>query len=149
MHKEFPDVPFGLSDHTLNNNACLAATALGASILERHFTDRMDRIGPDIVCSMDEDNLRKLIISANEIALMRGGKKEALKDEQITIDFAFATVVSLKNIKKGEMLTKDNIWARRPGTGKIRAEKYNELLGMKARVDIPENTHLDYSMLEK
>lgn len=149
MHKEFPNVPFGLSDHTLNNNACLAATALGASILERHFTDRMDRIGPDIVCSMDEDNLRELIISANEIALMRGGKKEALKDEQVTIDFAFATVVSIKNIKKGEMLTKDNIWAKRPGTGKIRAEKYNELLGMKARVDIPENTHLDYSMLGK
>ena len=149
LHREFPTVPFGLSDHTLNNNACLAATALGASILERHFTDSMERVGPDIICSMDEENLRNLIRDANEIALMRGGRKEALKEEQITIDFAFATIVSTKGIKKGERLTEDNIWARRPGTGKIRAEKYNELLGMKANVDIPADTHLDYSMLEK
>lgn len=149
MHRNFPDVPFGLSDHTLNNNACMAATALGASILERHFTDRMDRIGPDIICSMDEDNLRKLINSVDEIALMRGGIKTALKEEQVTIDFAFATIVSTKPIKKGDLLTEGNIWARRPGTGKIRAEKYNELIGMKAVVDIPADTHLDYSMLEK
>ena len=149
MHREFPKVPFGLSDHTLNNNACLAAAALGASILERHFTDRMERTGPDIICSMDEENLRKLIIGVNEIALMRGGKKEALKEEQVTIDFAFATIVSTRNIKKGELLTEDNIWARRPGTGEIRAEKYNELLGMKAKVDIPTDTHLAYTMLEK
>lgn len=149
MHEAFSDVPFGLSDHTLNNHACLAAAALGASIIERHFTDKMDRIGPDIVCSMDEENLKQLIIGVNEIALMRGGKKEALKEEQVTIDFAFATIVSTKYIKKGEVLTENNIWARRPGTGKIRAEKYSELLGMKASVDIPAETHIDYTMLEK
>ncbi|MCB0399600.1 MAG: N-acetylneuraminate synthase family protein, partial [Winogradskyella sp.] len=50
LHKAFPDYVFGLSDHTLNNNACLGAVALGASILERHFTDHMHRTGPDIVC---------------------------------------------------------------------------------------------------
>jgi sialic acid synthase SpsE len=149
MHEAFPDVPFGLSDHTLNNNACLAATALGASILERHFTDRMDRIGPDIACSMDEENLKKLIRDSREISLMRGGEKAALKDEQITIDFAFATIVSTCDIKKGDLLTRDNIWARRPGTGAIKAEKYGELIGRRALVDIPANTHLDYSMLEK
>ncbi len=149
MHEAFPDVPFGLSDHTLNNHACFAATALGASILERHFTDRMDRVGPDILCSMDEDGLRNLIQGTTEIALMRGGRKEALKEEQVTIDFAFATIVSTQFIKKGEVLTEKNIWAKRPGTGKIRAEKYNELLGMKAKKDIPANIHIDYSMLEK
>lgn len=147
MHEAFPYVPFGLSDHTLNNNACLAATALGASILERHFTDRMDRIGPDIVCSMDEENLKKLIVDSNEIAHMRGGIKKALEDEQVTIDFAFATVVSTKDIKKGEILTEDNIWARRPGIGQIRAEHYKELIGKKALVDIPANTHLEYTMV--
>jgi sialic acid synthase SpsE len=109
----------------------------------------MDRVGPDIICSMDEENLKSLISGVNEIALMRGGKKEALKEEQVTIDFAFATIVSTRDIKKGEMLTRDNIWARRPGTGEIRAEKYEELLGYKAVVDIPADTHLDYSMLEK
>lgn len=148
MHEAFPNVPFGLSDHTLNNNACLAATALGASILERHFTDRMDRVGPDIVCSMDEEKLKKLIVGANEIALMRGGAKKALADEQVTIDFAFATIVSTKEIKKGEKLSAENIWARRPGTGSIRAEEYKSLLGKIATQDIAENTHLDYWMFE-
>lgn len=72
LHEAFPDKVFGLSDHTLNNNACLGAVALGASILERHFTDHMQRTGPDIVCSMDEKSCRELILSSAEIALMRG-----------------------------------------------------------------------------
>ena len=53
LMREFPDVPVGLSDHTLNNNACIAAMALGAKLVERHFTDYMERTGPYIVCSMD------------------------------------------------------------------------------------------------
>ncbi|MPT35491.1 MAG: polyhydroxyalkanoate biosynthesis repressor PhaR, partial [Flavobacterium sp.] len=68
MHNAFPNKVFGLSDHTLNNNACLGAVALGASILERHFTDHMERTGPDIVCSMDEQNCADLIRNAAEIA---------------------------------------------------------------------------------
>ena len=52
MMREFPDVPIGLSDHTLNNNACIAALALGADLVERHFTDEMARSGPDIICSI-------------------------------------------------------------------------------------------------
>lgn len=75
LQKEFPNAIIGLSDHTINNNACLAATALGASILERHFTDSMERPGPDIVCSMNPQALSELIQGTNEIAQMRGGKK--------------------------------------------------------------------------
>ena len=54
LSSAFPDNLFGLSDHTITNHACLGAVALGASILERHFTDHMQRKGPDIICSMDE-----------------------------------------------------------------------------------------------
>lgn len=147
LHEAFPNVPFGLSDHTLNNNACLAATALGASILERHFTDHMNRIGPDISCSMDEQAMKDLINGVNEIAMMRGGKKEALKEEQVTIDFAFATVVAIKDIKEGEVFTEDNLWAKRPGVGQIRAEEYNSLLGKKAKCDITSDTHITYEMI--
>lgn len=57
--REFAGVPVGLSDHTKNNTACIAAMALGAGLVERHFTDRMSRRGPDIVCSMDEAALGK------------------------------------------------------------------------------------------
>lgn len=148
LKKEFPNAVIGLSDHTINNNACLAATALGASILERHFTDKMDRIGPDIICSADEENLKRLIKDSNEIYLMRGGKKEALKEEKVTIDFAFATIVTIKKIKKGESFTKDNIWVKRPGNIGIRAEYYNDILNKKASCDIEVDIHITWDMVE-
>lgn len=145
LHEAFPDKVFGLSDHTLNNNACLAAVALGGSILERHFTDHMQRTGPDIICSMDEQACRELITSSAEIAQMRGGTKEPAKEEQVTIDFAFATVCSIADIREGETLTRDNIWVKRPGTGKILAEHFNDVLGKKALRDITKDEQLDFS----
>lgn len=147
MMKEFSDIPIGLSDHTCTNTACIAAMALGAKIVERHFTDSMNRVGNDIICSMDEEHLKELLTAADDIYKMSGGKKEALNDEQITIDFAFATVVSIKPIKKGEEFTKENLWVKRPGTGKIKAEKYNELLGKHAACDIPTDVHLSFDMV--
>jgi sialic acid synthase SpsE len=145
MKKTFPDAIIGLSDHTTSNLACFSAVALGANILERHFTDRMDREGPDIVCSMDPIHLSELIMGSKEIAMMRGGKKEASEEEQPTIDFAFATVVSIKPIQKGELFTKDNIWIKRPGTGEILADKYYDILNKKSLRDIPNDTHLSMS----
>lgn len=145
LQKEFPNAIIGLSDHTTSNRACFAATALGACVLERHFTDKMERSGPDIINSMDPIALQELIYGSAEIALMRGGKKEATKEEQVTIDFAFATVVTIKPIKKGELLTKENIWVKRPGTGPIKAEHYNELLGKTANRDIENDEHIDWS----
>jgi len=148
MMKSFPGVPIGLSDHTLNNNACIAAIALGADIVERHFTDTMDREGPDVVCSMDEEHLKELLKASEEISLMKGGKKCAIKEEQVTIDFAFASVVTIKPIAKGEMFTKENLWVKRPGTGEILAEKYDEILGKRANCDIANDTQLAYGMIE-
>lgn len=144
LHEAFPDKVFGLSDHTLNNNACLGAVALGGSILERHFTDHMQRTGPDIVCSMDEQACRELIISSREIWQMRGGKKEPAVEEQVTIDFAFATVCSIAPIAKGATLTRDNIWVKRPGTGKILAEHFESILGKKATRDIAHDEQLTF-----
>ncbi len=142
LQKEFPNAIIGLSDHTTSNLACFAATALGASVLERHFTDKMERPGPDIINSMDPIALKELIIGSEEIAKMRGGKKEAAKEEQVTIDFAFATVVTIKPILKGETFTKENLWVKRPGTGEILAEEYENLLGKIATQDIDNDTHL-------
>ncbi len=149
LQKEFPNAIVGLSDHTTSNRACFAATALGACILERHFTDKMERPGPDIINSMDPIALQELIYGSAEIALMRGGKKEATKEEQVTIDFAFATVVTIKAIKKGEKLTKENIWVKRPGTGPIKAEHYNELLGKTVNKDIDFDEHIDWSHINE
>ncbi|UQD56160.1 N-acetylneuraminate synthase family protein [Flavobacterium sp. K5-23] len=144
MHNAFPDAVFGLSDHTINNNACLGAVALGASVLERHFTDHMQRTGPDIVCSMDEKTTKDLIINSKEIWQMRGGLKEPAHEEQVTIDFAFATVCTIQPIAKGEILTKENIWVKRPGTGKILAAHFNDLIGKVATRDIENDEQLDF-----
>jgi sialic acid synthase SpsE len=148
MHDAFPDKVFGLSDHTLNNNACLGAVALGACILERHFTDTMQRTGPDIVCSMDEQACAELIISSNEIWQMRGGTKKPALEEQVTIDFAFATVCTIAPIKKGDLLTKENIWVKRPGTGAILAEHFNSLIGKIAIRDMECDEQLNFNDFE-
>ena len=143
LSEAFPNTIFGLSDHTLTNHACLGAVALGASILERHFTDHKERTGPDIVCSMDENDCKELIEGSNLIWQMRGGTKEPAKEEQVTIDFAFATVVTIKPINKGEIFTKENLWVKRPGTGDVLAENYNDILGKKATRNINNDTHLE------
>jgi N-acetylneuraminate synthase len=148
MHKAFPEKVFGLSDHTLNNNACLGAVALGACILERHFTDYINRIGPDIVCSMDEHACAELIKSSNEIWQMRGGIKKPAFEEQVTIDFAFATVCTIQLIQKGDVFTKENIWVKRPGTGKILAEHFKDLIGKKATRFINNDEQLDFTDFE-
>ncbi len=148
MMEAFPDTIIGLSDHTINNNACISAIALGAKVVERHFTDRMDRKGPDIICSMDEQNLRLLLKASQEVSLMLGGEKKALPEEQITIDFAFSTLVTIKSVKKGEIFTRENLWAKRPGTGEIPAEKYESILGKKAKIDIENDTQLMRNMIE-
>ena len=148
MMLEFPNVPVGLSDHTLNNNSCIAAITLGAKVVERHYTDRMDRIGPDIICSMDEAELRRLLQAAQEIPLMMGGNKAAIPEEQVTIDFAFATVVTIKRIKAGEFFTKENIWVKRPGTGEILAQEYEKIIGRIASQDIDDDTQLSWEMIQ-
>ena len=142
LKNTFPDAVIGLSDHTTSNLACFAAVALGASILERHFTDKMERPGPDIINSMDPVALRDLIYGSHDIWSMRGGIKEASPEEQVTMDFAFATVVSISPIKKGETLTAENIWVKRPGTGEIAADEYTGLLGRVALTNIEQDQHL-------
>lgn len=148
LMKEFPELPIGLSDHTVGNYACLAAVAQGASILERHFTDSMNRPGPDIVCSMDGTAAQELIEGSRAIHQMLGGIKEPAKEEQVTIDFAFATVVTIKKIAKGEILTKENIWVKRPGTGAIQAEHYDSILGKRVLMDIDSDVHLEWKDFE-
>jgi len=145
--ERFPEVLVGLSDHTINNNACIAAIALGAQIVERHFTDRKDRVGNDIICSMDGNELKALLHAAEEVSLMRGGIKTALPEEQVTIDFAFATVVTIASIKRGEIFTKENLWVKRPGTGEILAEEYTNILGKIATCNIDCDTHITREMV--
>lgn len=142
LQAAFPDAVVGLSDHSIDNLACLGAVAAGASVLERHFTDSKDRQGPDIVCSMDSEECRALIHQSRRMAQMRGGEKKAATEEKVTIDFAYASVVTIAEIKEGDVLTRDNIWVKRPGTGDFLAEDYESLLGKKVACAIPANVQV-------
>ena len=148
LMQEFPGVPVGLSDHTVDNLSSYAALSLGASIIERHYTDKMSRKGPDIICSMDENKCKELIINSKTIKSMLGGDKAPAKEEKVTIDFAFSTVVSIKKIKKGEFFSNKNIWVKRPGTGEISAEEYKKILGKKAKRDIMDDKHIKWRDIE-
>lgn len=148
LNEAFPNKVFGLSDHTVTNHACLGAVALGASILERHFTDHMNRKGPDIICSMDENACKELIDGSALMWKMRGGTKEPAKEEQVTIDFAFATVCTIKDIKAGDVFSAENIWVKRPGSGEILAEQFNDIIGKKATKDIEKDEQLKFTDID-
>lgn len=144
LMEQYPNIPVGLSDHTVNNNACIGAMALGAKIVERHYTDKMSRSGPDIVCSMD-----MLMQASEEVSQMLGGTKDAIPEEQVTIDFAYATIVTIRPVKRGEQFTGKNIWVKRPGKGGILAEEYNNIFGKKAAQDIDNDIQLTWEMIWK
>tara|TARA_Y100000748_G_C15485220_1_gene484450 strand:- start:528 stop:1565 length:1038 start_codon:yes stop_codon:yes gene_type:complete len=142
LQDTFSDAVIGLSDHTVSNHACFGAVALGASILERHFTDSMTREGPDIINSMDPSAAKELILGAKTIFEQRGGSKGPVEEELPTIKFAFASIVSINEIKKGDIFSKENLWVKRPGTGEILAEEFESILGKKAKNDISSGQQL-------
>jgi N-acetylneuraminate synthase len=145
LARHFPDAVIGLSDHTTSNLACFGAVALGASILERHFTDSMDRVGPDIVCSMSPSALSELLAGSQILQRQRGGNKvDELAEEQVTRDFAFSTVVTIKPVKKGEQFSEQNLWVKRPGIGPIPAKNFDAIIGKTANRDIQSDEHIDW-----
>lgn len=149
MRHEFPDAVLGLSDHTLTNYTCLAAVALGASILERHFTSDKSWPGPDIEISMAPNDLGDLISGSQAIHRALGGRKTILREEQPTIDFAYACVVATRDIQPGEVFSHDNVWVKRPGTGEILAVNFENVIGKTARTAIKKNLQLTWDMVLK
>ena len=143
MRKRYPDIIIGLSDHTVTSYACFGALALGASIIERHFTDTKERIGPDISCSMTPNELSEIIQASKILVKQRFGTKEVeINEENSTREFAFASVVSKTSINAGDLFSKDNLTVKRPGTGYFHASKLEELFGKKAKKLIKENKQL-------
>tara|TARA_B100001750_G_C15485476_1_gene588022 strand:+ start:428 stop:1462 length:1035 start_codon:yes stop_codon:yes gene_type:complete len=148
LEKEFPNAVIGLSDHSLGIYTCLASVALGASILEKHFTSTKSWQGPDIPISITPTELRELISGSEAIFQSLGGSKTILPEEKPTIDFAYSSVVTISDIKIGDSITSENIWVKRPGTGEIPAKDFTKILGKKAIVDIKKNVQLKPDMIE-
>jgi len=148
LKQAFPDAVVGLSDHSLGNYTCLAAVALGARILERHFTSDKTWPGPDVPISMDPAELQDLVRGSAAVFSALGGGKTILGEEQPTIDFAYACVVTTTEIKEGDQLSAENTWVKRPGTGEIKAKDYERVLGRVAARTLPPHAQVRWSDLK-
>jgi N-acetylneuraminate synthase len=148
LAERFPDAVVGLSDHSMGNYTCFASVALGARILEKHFTSDKSWPGPDVPISIDPRELRELIEGSRAIHAALGGGKGILAEEKPTIDFAYACVVSIREIPAGAALTMENVWVKRPGTGEIKAVHFDSLLGRKTKRAIPVNAQLRWDDVE-
>ena len=142
MLEAFPGAPIGLSDHTPTIWTALAAVALGASIIEKHVTDRTNRPGPDNSFSLTPAQVFELIRASRAIKQAKGRGKGMAKCEEVTARFAFATVVTTKAVAKGEELTRENTWVKRPGVGDYPAREYEVVLGRCAAESLPVGHHL-------
>jgi N-acetylneuraminate synthase len=127
----------------------MTALAKGAGIIEKHFSDSKQRKGPDIICSMDSKELFLLKKSAEIIYFSSGSNKKISKIEKKTANFAFSSVVSIKNINKGEKLSKKNIWVKRPGLGDFLARDFKKLLGKKTKKFIMKNNFIKKNEIYK
>ena len=146
LQEEF-HVSVGLSDHSLGIYTCLGAVALGAVVLEKHFTISRSWPGPDNPFSIETKELKELVVGSKAIWQALRGKKEIQKEEKPIIDFAYASVVTIKDIKKGDVLSLDNIWVKRPGTGEILAENLYSIIGKIAKNDIKKNQQLNWGII--
>lgn len=142
LRKAFPGMPVGLSDHSMGLWTCLGAVALGASLLEKHFTIKRSWPGPDTKISIEPGELKDLIDGSKAVWQARGGSKTILAEEKPVIDFAYATVVSIAPIAKGERFTRANVWVKRPGVGPIKADRFERVLGKRATRDVPADVHI-------
>lgn len=148
LKKGFPTAVVGLSDHSIGNYTSFAAITLGASIVEKHFTSSKDWPGPDIEISIDPKQLQELIQGIEAIHKAMGGEKTILDEEKPTINFAYACVVSIKDIKQGEKFSEDNIWVKRPGTGEIKAIDFEKVIDKMASEDIKKDSQIKWKNIQ-
>ncbi len=143
----FPKAVVGFSDHSIGPEMALAAVALGACILERHYTDTRYRPGPDIVNSMDPAELRFLIDRSREIHTALHNPKERTAAEELVYAFARASVVADRDLAEGHVIAEADIWARRPGSGEIPGYEFDAVVGKRLTRSVTRNTQLKWSDL--
>lgn len=141
------DVPVGYSDHTLGADVALAAVALGACVLEKHFTLDRRLPGPDHRMSLDPAELAALVRSVRTIEAALGhGRKEPAPGEAEVAAVVRRSLVAARDLAAGTLLTEDVISIRRPGTGLAPALR-SRLAGRRLKIDVPAGTLLTFEML--
>ena len=141
-------IAIGYSDHTVGLNIPSIALSLGAKVVEKHFVMSKKERGPDVSCSMDPKDLSMLISLANNIEKIVNHQKKLNKEENVTSNFAFHSIVAKKNIEVGEKLTLKNLTTKRPGTGDFLANDLNILINKKVKKKIIFNNQIKKSHLE-
>jgi sialic acid synthase SpsE len=132
-------VTIGYSDHAEGIEVATIALSLGAKIIEKHFVLSKHDYGPDVSSSMNPEELKKLILISNNIKNLIKMPKKNNKEEAITKNFAFHSVVSKKNIYPGDILSFNNLTTKRPGNGYYKANDIYKLLGKKSKNFVKKN----------
>jgi sialic acid synthase SpsE len=140
----FPNAVVGFSDHSIGPEMALASVALGACILERHYTDTRYRKGPDIINSMDPSELRHIVDRSKEIWIAANNPKQRSSDEDSVYAFARSSVVADRDLPQGHVITEADIWARRPGSGEIAGFDFDKVLGKTLTRAVVRNTQLKW-----
>ncbi len=131
-------VNVGYSDHTKGIEVPIAAVALGAKVIEKHFTLDRDMQGPDHKASLEPDELKSMVLAIRNIEKALGdGIKRVSASEKKNIAVARKSVIAARYIHKGEVLTEDNLAAKRPGTG-LSPMRWESIVGTKAKRDFEE-----------
>ena len=127
------DVDYGYSDHTLGIEVDIAAVAMGAKVIEKHFTlDKMME-GPDHKASLEPEELRAMVSAIRNIEKALGdGIKKPSKSEKPNMDVARKSIVASRAIKKGDLFSEDNLTVKRPGNG-ISPMRWDEIIGTQAK----------------
>ena len=148
LRRAFPGVPVGLSDHSLGIEVPLAAAALGACVIEKHYTvDKTLPGSPDHHLSVDPPELKTLIDGIRTIEKALGKDRKGLEPmEEEAFRFARRSVTSETAIARGTTITREMLTYKRPGTG-ISPRHFGLVIGRVARVDIPEDTTITWEMV--
>ncbi len=133
------NVPIGYSDHTRGIEIPIAAVAMGATVIEKHFTLDRNMEGPDHKASIEPDELKAMVSAIRNVELAIGtGEKKPAESEVKNINIARKSIIAKRSIKKGEIFTEENLTVKRPGNG-ISPMKWFEVLGQIATKDFEED----------
>jgi sialic acid synthase SpsE len=138
-------VDIGYSDHTMGIEVAIAAVAMGATVIEKHFTldRRMD--GPDHTASLEPNELKEMVSCIRNIEMALGdGIKKPSASEKKNIKIARRSIVAKKRISKGEVFSSDNLTVKRPGTG-ISPLRWDYIMGTKSHRDYLEDDFIELS----
>ena len=146
MIERYPMALIGHSDHTPDIYTCFGAVTLGAKLIEKHVILDKNQPGPDQSVSIDFQDLKQLVDGIRKIEVSLGDCKKVHKKEKQIRDWAFRSIVSVKDIKKGKIISADDIWSKRPGTG-IPSYLMEKVIGKKTLIDIPKNKLISWDNL--